>query len=261
LLIVDDLNVSPLNVETHVSVGDRVYAIGAPKGLELTLTEGLVSSIRETTDGRVIQTSAPISPGSSGGGLFDTHGNLIGITVGGFRGGQNLNFALPGELVTAFVKSELGTIAVVPDESTAVKVPMRSLRNGTNIVEGVGPSGHGTLTIENGTSYDATVKLAEEDQVRRWVYVRARSTVTLKAVGPCSCRVLFSFGADWDNARLGFTRDRTFSKFEDVFEFTEYRLGNEIRYGTFSITLHPVPLGQARTRKIDESEFETARIY
>lgn len=84
LLMVEDLNVPSVRIETTVSVGDRVYAIGAPKGLELTFSEGLVSSIRS---GRLIQTSAPISSGSSGGGLFDGHGNLVGITTGGFEDG------------------------------------------------------------------------------------------------------------------------------------------------------------------------------
>ncbi len=78
-------------------VGQKVYAIGAPQGLDGTLSEGLISALRETPDhdGFVIQTSAPISPGSSGGGLFDSDGRLIGITPFQARSGQNLNFAVP----------------------------------------------------------------------------------------------------------------------------------------------------------------------
>lgn len=82
-----------------VKVGERVYAIGAPEGLELTLSEGLVSGLREFENVRVIQTSAPISHGSSGGGLFDSEGRLIGITTFFLKEGQNLNFALPGEWI------------------------------------------------------------------------------------------------------------------------------------------------------------------
>ena len=51
-----------------LKIGERVYAVGAPLGLDLTFTEGLISGIRRTNDRRVLQTSAPISPGSSGGG-------------------------------------------------------------------------------------------------------------------------------------------------------------------------------------------------
>lgn len=78
-----------------VKTGQRVYAIGAPEGLELTISEGLVSSIREFEGSQYIQTSAPISAGSSGGGLFDTEGRLVGITAFFVPEGQNINFALP----------------------------------------------------------------------------------------------------------------------------------------------------------------------
>lgn len=76
-------------------VGQRVYAIGAPQGLELTLSEGLISSLRPYEGSQYIQTSASISPGSSGGGLFDDQGQLIGIISFYVVVGQNLNFALP----------------------------------------------------------------------------------------------------------------------------------------------------------------------
>lgn len=74
-------------------VGQRVYAIGAPSGLELTLTEGLISGIRPIGRSFAIQTSAAISPGSSGGGLFDENGSLVGITSFAIGTGTGLNFA------------------------------------------------------------------------------------------------------------------------------------------------------------------------
>jgi S1-C subfamily serine protease len=80
-----------------VAVGERAYSIGTPIGLELTLGEGVVSSKRTPEDRRYIQTSAPISPGSSGGGLFDAQGNLLGITTFHVVGAQNLNFAIAAE--------------------------------------------------------------------------------------------------------------------------------------------------------------------
>lgn len=81
--------------ESRLTVGQRVYAIGAPEGLELTISEGLVSSIRQFDGSQYIQTSAAISAGSSGGGLFDTEGRLVGITAFFVPEGQNINFALP----------------------------------------------------------------------------------------------------------------------------------------------------------------------
>jgi len=80
-----------------LTVGSRVYAVGAPRGLELTLSEGIVSGLREVPGGQYIQTTAPISPGSSGGGLFDENGALVGLTTFYVSEGQNLNFALPVE--------------------------------------------------------------------------------------------------------------------------------------------------------------------
>jgi S1-C subfamily serine protease len=80
-----------------VKIGERVYSIGTPKGLELTLADGIVSSKRAGDGTRYIQTSAPISHGSSGGGLFDAQGNLIGITTFMFKDSQNLNFAIAAE--------------------------------------------------------------------------------------------------------------------------------------------------------------------
>ncbi|TWO71043.1 serine protease [Caenimonas sedimenti] len=82
----------------QVVVGQKVYALGNPQRLELTLSDGLVSALRRDADRRnlvLIQTSAPISQGSSGGGLFDAAGRLIGITTLIQREGQNLNFAIP----------------------------------------------------------------------------------------------------------------------------------------------------------------------
>jgi cytochrome c-type biogenesis protein CcmH/NrfG len=87
-----------------LKVGMRVYTIGAPQGLELTLSEGIVSSLREIDSGQYIQTTAPISPGSSGGGLFDEEGRLIGLTSFFLAKGQNLNFALPVEWISELPK-------------------------------------------------------------------------------------------------------------------------------------------------------------
>lgn len=70
-----------LGTSNHLRVGSRIYAIGAPKGLILTMSEGIISSLRPVEGGQYIQITAPISPGSSGGGLFDEKGKLIGLTT------------------------------------------------------------------------------------------------------------------------------------------------------------------------------------
>jgi S1-C subfamily serine protease len=79
---------------SRLKVGERVYAIGSPSGLRNTLSEGIVSGLREIKGIQHIQTTTPISPGSSGGGLFDAEGKLIGITTFGVGDKGNLNFAV-----------------------------------------------------------------------------------------------------------------------------------------------------------------------
>lgn len=94
-----DAPAASLGTVNQVQVGQKVYALGAPQGLDLTLSDGMVSSLRKFDEGTVIQTSAPVSPGSSGGGLFNEQGQLIGIITFQMRSGQNLNFAVPADWI------------------------------------------------------------------------------------------------------------------------------------------------------------------
>jgi Trypsin-like peptidase domain/WD domain, G-beta repeat len=78
-------------------VGERVYTIGSPSAVESTLGQGIVSGLRTVAGRHLVQTTAPISPGSSGGGLFDSAGNLVGITSFMLKNSQDLNFAIAAE--------------------------------------------------------------------------------------------------------------------------------------------------------------------
>ena len=93
-----DTNRIDIRPSSTLAVGEKVYAIGAPEGLELSMSEGIISGLRKDESGALlVQTTAPISHGSSGGGLFDAQGRLIGITTFTVREGQNLNFAIPAQ--------------------------------------------------------------------------------------------------------------------------------------------------------------------
>ena len=83
-----------------VQVGDSVYAVGNPRGLEGTFSQGIISSVRIVGTDKLIQLTAPISPGSSGGPVLNRAGEVIGVSVATFRGGQNLNFAIPSNYLT-----------------------------------------------------------------------------------------------------------------------------------------------------------------
>lgn len=106
LLAVESLQAAALPVgdSGNASVGDTVYAIGNPRGLEGTFSAGIISSVREVGDDYLLQITAPISPGSSGGPVVNTTGDVIGIAVATFRGGQNLNFAIPSRYLSELVQ-------------------------------------------------------------------------------------------------------------------------------------------------------------
>ena len=89
----------PLQFSTAGTLtGDKVYTIGSSLGMTSTLSEGIVScALREICGQLYIQTTAPISPGNSGGPLFDAYGNVIGVNTMTFAGGQNVNLAVPIE--------------------------------------------------------------------------------------------------------------------------------------------------------------------
>lgn len=85
----------------RIEIGEDVVAIGNPHGLEHTVSAGVISAIRQAEGYRLLQISVPISPGSSGGPLFNMNGEVVGITSSGIvgEGAQNLNFAVPVDYV------------------------------------------------------------------------------------------------------------------------------------------------------------------
>ncbi len=84
----------------HPAVGDRIMVAGSPMGLEQTLTEGIVSAWRKLPEkGYVLQISAPVSPGSSGGPVLNMAGEVVGIAAFQMVQGQNLNFAVPVDVI------------------------------------------------------------------------------------------------------------------------------------------------------------------
>jgi hypothetical protein len=93
-----DLPMVMLGESTEAEIGDAVLTIGNPKGLEHTVSTGIISARRTDVKGldgtMVFQMTAPISPGSSGGPLYNSRGEVIGITTAQFKEGQNLNFAV-----------------------------------------------------------------------------------------------------------------------------------------------------------------------
>lgn len=119
----DNFRVVPLGDSSRVRVGDQVVAIGNPLSLESTVSNGIVSGIRSMEDqgGKFLQVTTPISPGSSGGPLFNMEGQVVGITTMYLKGGENLNFAIPINEVKHLLAAKLSNIRAFPNEGEHVE--------------------------------------------------------------------------------------------------------------------------------------------
>lgn len=90
----------------QVTTGEKIVAIGNPKGLTFTVSDGIVSARRIFEEVEVIQITAPISPGSSGGPIFNAKGEVIGVAKSCYVDGQNLNFAVPSDHLKTLIRSQ-----------------------------------------------------------------------------------------------------------------------------------------------------------
>jgi serine protease Do len=102
----DDLKLKTvfLGDSDGMRVGDTVYAIGAPIGLDRTVSSGIISVTNRTFAGRChFQITTPINPGNSGGPLFNLRGEVVGVNSAGYMGLQGLNFAIPSKYVVDFL--------------------------------------------------------------------------------------------------------------------------------------------------------------
>jgi serine protease Do len=94
-----------INDKDDLGVGDLVFAVGSPLGLERTVTQGIVSSTTRTMENiRLIQTDAAINPGNSGGPLFNARGEVVGVVCAGASYFQGLAFGIPSSDLVDFLK-------------------------------------------------------------------------------------------------------------------------------------------------------------
>lgn len=130
-----DSSAPPLQLgsDVNLAVGDKVYVVGNPLGLEGTFSEGIVSGIRSIGSDSILQMTAPISPGSSGGPVMDASGKVIGIAQATFKDGQNLNLAVP---VSALTK--LLAVASQHLQVTSLAQQLPSGTSGGSVVDGLG---------------------------------------------------------------------------------------------------------------------------
>ncbi|MGH8664386.1 MAG: S1C family serine protease [Burkholderiales bacterium] len=211
VLEVAGLDAPPAVVGTTrgLKVGQPVYAVGAPRGLELTLSSGIISSLRRNLLGKdfpddsvpIIQTDAAISGGSSGGGLFDGDGRLIGITSFGVRDGQNLNFARPAEWIR-----DLSLRGVDARDFADILAYWRKRRQGGAGAKGVAADGgrwvFAAKSPQGYSVYLDTGRLIRSGtQAQIWILHNCEAPVDRRSVDTVQSRVLLAeidcAGARW----------------------------------------------------------------
>ena len=165
-------NTTSLNMGNDLlaEIGDRIYAFGNPEGLEGTVSEGTVSEgiisgfRRIKDDFRLIQITAPISPGSSGGPIVNFEGNVIGISSASIISGQNLNFAIPVTDLKTLLKKPAHFTALldIPEKQIGVELNQK-MKKPSDLVKivnikrtGQSSTGDGSLSfsIQNNSSKD-----------------------------------------------------------------------------------------------------------
>lgn len=207
----NDFAFLPLGDSDAVQVGDRVLAIGSPLGLEETISDGLISGIRDSEKSTVFQTTAAVSPGSSGGVLLNSKGEVIGITSFQLTSGQNLNFAVPVKYVRPLLKS-VEVMAFVPSEEAPVERPKPSAkavalpsdlpRDWTNLEDGSAVS----VRVDGEYIYEQGKILGDGQYIKEGTYICEMKREGDRWVGKCRYRVLLVWASaitqNWCNISL-----------------------------------------------------------
>ena len=131
----DDLpfDFSVLEKAETIEVGQLVFAIGNPLGLERSMSQGVISTKQRSFDGLTyIQTDAAVNPGNSGGPLFNSQGEVVGITNMGITAAESLNFAIPTRYVKDFIRNReaFAYDSKNPNAGHLYHVPPKRSKNG-----------------------------------------------------------------------------------------------------------------------------------
>ena len=126
--------------------GSPIYTIGNPRGLEGTITDGILSGVRELDGIEYLQITAPINPGNSGGPVFDKFGKVIGVATFTFRNSQNLNFAMPIKYIDKCID-----IATIPSNVKAHRVGTDEQAVSFPVYRKAGEYGEEQISVKNNT--------------------------------------------------------------------------------------------------------------
>jgi hypothetical protein len=136
-------------------VGDNVFVVGNPLGLEGTFSTGIISGVRHVDEDSILQMTAPISPGSSGGPVMETSGAVIGISVATFQDGQNLNLAVPVSYLSKLLVSPSNNLIPLRNQKTSEQTEKSMLDGvGTKAEYGVTASNYRLFGNPSGGDYE-----------------------------------------------------------------------------------------------------------
>lgn len=130
--------------------GEEIMAVGNPKGLEGTISNGIVSAFRDNN--KWIQFTAPVSEGSSGGALINSAGEVVGMPTLLFREGQNLNFAISASVLASFLHTARDNNTAIPNikaQTSMTDEDWDKLWNGNNSFKSNSDSDYDLWTIYN----------------------------------------------------------------------------------------------------------------
>ena len=176
--------------------GDPVVAIGNPMGLESTVSNGLVSARRKVDGGvEVLQVSAPISPGSSGGPLFNDHGEVIGIATALLTGGQNLAFGVPIRYLVPMIQqpspmafSEFSTLIASLRKASVPKVRRGVPHHALSLMDGCPQDAQRLIVTMLGEAIETGAPLYNAHKPDACYHVYDGATSDLLRRLPASCK-------------------------------------------------------------------------
>lgn len=146
-----------------------------------------------------------------------------------------------------------------PSESPSPTPKIERPKTGAAISPATGGRGLGTLDISNGTANDAIAKLVNlsSGKTHREVFVRAGASTSIRSIAPGRYELYFSMGLDYAPSVKKFLRDASYSKFDEIFDFSQTKDSSGVNYRIYEVTLNKVAFGNARTSSVDESTFSS----
>lgn len=156
VLQVPPSDVVPLRYATSkVNVGQKIFVCGNPRGMESSFSEGIISAKRVIEGTSILQISAPISPGSSGGPVVNSQGDVVGVVTAFVQGGQNLNLAVDVKYLSTLVLSKKSAVAYSPraeDSNITQTATVSSAR--VSFIPHVDPSGSYIMNSFEGGKFE-----------------------------------------------------------------------------------------------------------